>query len=468
MDITPKARVSELVDHYPFLLDFLAGYRPELAKLKNPLFRNTMGRLATLENVAGTAGVPVTDLVRDLRAAVLKDIILALHAGEDFAKVKRRFAELAGGATHAEVAAMEQQLIAEGLPAEEVKRLCDVHVAVFKEALDEEAARASAASGPPPGHPVHTFLAENKALAGVIEEVRRELDHLPERVDEARLARLRDLFAKLSEVDRHYLRKENQLFPALEAHGFAGPTKVMWALHDDVRAGLKAFAAALDRGDLPAVKEAGESVLGIMADLIYKEERILFPTALDQLEERDWVRIRQGEDEVGYALVTPGHDWKYSEATQDGSEIMRQRLGGDQSGRPLDRLPLDTGLLSLDQLNLLLRNLPVDISFADEHDEVRYYSEGRRVFPRSPGVIGRKVQNCHPPKSVDKVEAILKAFRAGTQDVAEFWLEQGGRFIHIRYFALRDQERTYRGTLEVVQDVTDIRALKGERRLLDW
>ncbi len=133
------------------------------------------------------------------------------------------------------------------------------------------------------------------------------------------------------------------------------------------------------------------------------------------------------------------------------------------------RVPLDTGSLSAEQINLLLTNLPVDISFVDENDAVVYYSAvPRRIFPRSPGVIGRKVQNCHPPKSVDVVERILKAFRSGERDVAEFWIESGGRFILIRYFALRDESGAYRGTLEVSQDATAIRALRGERRLLDW
>jgi hypothetical protein len=108
------------------------------------------------------------------------------------------------------------------------------------------------------------------------------------------------------------------------------------------------------------------------------------------------------------------------------------------------------------------------VTFVDENDEVRFYSEGDRVFPRSPGVIGRKVQNCHPPASMDKVQEIVNAFRAGEKDVAEFWIVRGGRFVHIRYFALRDATGAYRGVAETTQDVTGIRALEGERRLLDW
>ncbi len=119
-------------------------------------------------------------------------------------------------------------------------------------------------------------------------------------------------------------------------------------------------------------------------------------------------------------------------------------------------------------MDLLLGTLKIDLSFVDENDEVRYYNEGERIFPRSPGVIGRRVQNCHPPQSVDKVQEIIDAFRAGEKDLADFWIQLQGRFVHIRYFAMRDADGTYRGTLETVQDVTEIRALQGERRLVDW
>ena len=139
------------------------------------------------------------------------------------------------------------------------------------------------------------------------------------------------------------------------------------------------------------------------------------------------------------------------------------------AGKPAPLLDLDTGALSLELINLVLTHLPVDVSFVDDRDTVRYYSANKdRIFPRSPGVVGRKVQNCHPPKSVDVVSKILAAFKAGTRDEAEFWIETGGKFIHIRYFAVRDAAGRYRGCLEVSQDVTRIRALKGQKRLLDW
>ncbi len=396
------------------------------------------------------------------RMEKLKAIIRDLHAGKDPSDLRIRFADLIRGVDGSEISRMEQQLIEEGMPAEDIKRLCDVHVQVFRESLDEQT-RPDA----PPGHPVHTFRAENAALGEVAERLKCALEDLGSPADAAafgkRKGEVRDLTETLAAVERHYLRKENQLFPLLERYGVTGPTQVMWAIHDDVRRLLKEFGGALDAGDLEGVSGKGAELAQTMIEMIYKEENILFPMAMETLSEADWVEIRRGEDELGYALVEPGDEWKPAaepapagEATAPGAVAVR-------------RLPLDTGALTPEQVNLLLRNLPLDVTFVDENDEVRYYSATpERLFPRSPGIIGRKVQNCHPPDSVHVVTRILDSFRSGEKDVAEFWLRLGDKLAHIRYFAMRDASGTYRGTLEVSQNIAPIQALSGERRLLEW
>jgi DUF438 domain-containing protein len=136
-------------------------------------------------------------------------------------------------------------------------------------------------------------------------------------------------------------------------------------------------------------------------------------------------------------------------------------------------IPLQTGALTAAQIGLMLTHLPVDVTFVDPDNIVRYYSEGRpRIFERTPDVIGRSVLRCHPPSSVHRVKRILDDFHAGIRDSAEFWISMKGtapepRFIHIRYFAVRDSGGQFQGTIEVTQDVTAIRKLQGERRLLD-
>jgi len=402
----------------------------------------------------------MADDARSKKKEILKDIIRDLHRGGDVEVLKKRFGELVRDVSGAEIGAMEQELISEGLPEEEVRKLCDVHVKVFEEGLASQAAPAAV-----PGHPVQVLMAENRALEKVVAETQDVLTRLkdkPGRKDRpADLSRLVLLAAPLAEIEKHYLKKENQLFPRLEDKGVSGPSKVMWAVHDDIRAHLKEFRRALELGDADLVVRTGLWVLQEMRDMITKEEKILFPMCLEKFDEADWARVKMGEEEIGYAWIAPAPGWSPASSDGPGSST-----SGGAAGGPI---ALDTGALTAGQIDLMLTHLPVDISFVDETDTVIYYSgTADRIFPRTPGVIGRKVQNCHPPKSVDVVERILEAFRSGERDVAEFWIESGGKFIHIRYFALRDEAGTYKGTLEVSQDATGIRRLQGERRLLDW
>ncbi len=519
LELTPGTKILDLLQTYPFLVDTLGGLSPHFKALKSPVMRNTLGRVATLQRAATMGGVSLEELMETIARAVLehtgetlevaapagepaeagggeegagkletlKGIILSLHAGEDPEAAKARFAELVRDTTPVEIAEMEQQLIGEGLPAEEVKRLCDVHTQLFRESLDTQVRPDLK-----PGHPVHTMLAENVEIQKVIDHIRGLLgegDGTPDPVRHGEAwGAITEALDRLAEINKHYLRKENQLFPVLEKKGFTGPSQVMWAIHDDVRALLKRTKAALEEGNGQALGEVLPELLQVVADMIYKEEHILIPTALDLLEHEDWARIRKGEEEIGFALVEPGGEWSprikinYPAAAP---------AAGDAGGAPRPaatppvpppappapeppgvrpgRIPLDTGELTFEQVNLVLTHLPVEISFVDENDEVKYYTGvEEKIFPRSPGVIGRKVQNCHPPKSVHLVNRILADFRAGRRDVAEFWMDDfQGRFIHIRYFAVRDRAGRYRGTLEAVQDVTAIRKLEGEKRLLD-
>lgn len=201
-------------------------------------------------------------------------------------------------------------------------------------------------------------------------------------------------------------------------------------------------------------------------DMVGKEEKVLHPMAVDTLSDDEWAEIRAGEGEIGYAFVTGVPAWPPADAAAGAGVGAAGPPAGPAA--PAGLLQLTTGGLTLEQMDLMLTTLPIDFQFVDEHDQVRYYSEGERIFPRSPGVIGRKVQNCHPPSSVHKVQQIIDAFRAGDKSTAEFWIELGGTFLHIRYFAVRDASGAYRGVVETVQDVTGIRALEGQRRLLDW
>jgi DUF438 domain-containing protein len=389
----------------------------------------------------------------EYRQQQLKEIVKDLHEGSDIRAVQKRFARLIRNVSPEEIARMEQGLIAEGVPVEQVQKVCDVHVQVFEQALERQKK-----SKVLPGHPVHTYLQENRALRRILKRMRPLLKQVPRG---SRRQEFRQVLGELKGIETHYRRKENQLFPYLEQVEFTGPSKVMWGKHDEIRRQLREFEDAYGREEWSRFASVGRALLRAVRRMIFMEEKILFPAALKKLSERQWAEIRRGEGEIGYAWVQPGNLW-------DPSVVIATSAVAKES----EEISLDVGALSPQQVNLMLRNLPIDMTYVDENDRVRYYSQGReRIFPRSPAVIGRAVQNCHPPKSVHVVEKILESFKRKEKDTAEFWLTLGqsnDRFIHIRYFALYDQEGAYRGVVEVSQDVTDIRALKGQKRLLDW
>ena len=483
MQISPETSINELLKEYPFLVEFLVAYNPQFSMLRNKVMRATVGKFATLKKVAEIGNVPLDALIKDItaeiekhtgkstetetrkdseisssgeRIAKLKELILDLHRGVPFDKVKKQFDEMIADIEPTEIMSMEQQLINEGMPVEEVQRLCELHVGIMKTALDvKEPPRM------PAGHPIHTLMAENEVFTKIASDLDILLQQL--QINSTKFGELekplQEALDKLSRVEIHYQRKENQLFPYLEKHGATAPPKVMWSVHDDIRAMLKETKKAFENRDVTTFLEKCESCKQAIVDMIYKENRILFPLALELLDESEWIDIRKGEGDIGYAFEEPSVDWYGEKAV----------VITEEAEKEVDLMDLDTGKLTLEQVNLIMKHLPIDVTFVDENDEVRYYSAGKeRIFPRSPGIIGRKVQNCHPPKSIDVVNRIIGEFKAGTKDVAEFWIQMHGRFIHIRYFAVRDDDGTFRGTLEVTQDITHIKSLEGERRLLDW
>ena len=397
------------------------------------------------------------------RQEILKGLIRQLHEGKPVEAVKDEFARLLQQVGASEIGAMEQALITEGIPEEEVKRLCDVHVAVFRESLDAQPTPVTVA-----GHPIDTFRAENRAAEKVLDALDGALEAVRSAPSAANLAMAQKSLARMRQYERHYLRKENILFPYLEKHGFSGPTTVMWAIHDDIRKGWKSLAELLSTGAAndpiqfaAQLDEVWPPTSKAIREMFYKEENILFPTSLEKLSAAEWEAIRTQESEIGYCYTEPISDL---ETVPVAEEQAKPVVSPTSSAGFLN---LDTGTLTVEEINLMLSTLPVELSYVDENDVVRFFSRSQeRIFTRTPAVIGRSVEKCHPPASVHRVQRILDDFRAGRRDVAEFWIQMNGIFIHIRYFALRDVNGKYRGALEVVQDITHIRELEGERRLL--
>jgi uncharacterized protein len=401
------------------------------------------------------------------RIHTMKEIIKHLHRGGSPDAVRASLRELVRATDASEIAAMEQELMAEGMRAEEIQSMCDLHASVLKDVLVQ-----IEPAGPtlPPGHPVDTFRRENDALRGVVGRMRDvlgEIAALPDAaIPEAELSAWRREYNDLMDVEKHYQRKEHLLFSCLERHGITGPSKVMWGKDDEVRGLLKALGEALDAEGAEAVEwkivaqAVAEPALAALEGMIYKEEKILFPMSLSTLTEDEWGEIWQQTPEYGWCLVEPQEGYQPPEPTHPAKVAA---VAANES------LLFPTGALSPEQIRGLFAALPLDLTFVDAEDRVRYFSEGPdRVFARSKAILGRKVQHCHPPKSVHVVEQILDDFKGGRHDVAEFWIPIQGKFVHIRYFAVRDAAGRYLGTLEVTQDLTRLRALEGERRLLQY
>lgn len=483
MELSLKTKIGDLLDAYPFLLEYLMKQSPKFSKLENPFLRKTVAAVASVSKAAMLGGLDPDDFLagiaveifkksndsvtlvntggraehargmsREERIEAFKGIVMRLHGGESLDSLRQDFHELLKDVSPAEVGAMEQRLVAEGIPESEIKKLCNLHVELFTAGSDKPELPPL-----PDGHPIRTFQAENalaeeKAsnLSTILGSVRDELGYSGAR------GALKNGIADLAAIIRHYERKENQLFPIMEAHGLTAPPQVMWEIHDDIRAMFKKAQSSLESAEhAPAVEAVSELVLAVR-DMIFKEERILFPMVFETFSEEDWRKVRRGEAEIGFAWVDPGDAWLPAEG--------QAAVGGGSTAM----IQLDCGQLEPEVLNALLKHLPVDMTFVGPDDRVKYFSQTEeRIFPRSEGIIGREVSKCHPPKSVHMVEEILAKFKSGERDSAEFWIELGGRFIHIRYFAVRRDGR-YLGCLEVSQDVTAIRALEGQQRLLDW
>jgi hypothetical protein len=395
------------------------------------------------------------------RKELLKHMILQLHSGEAPDLVRNRLVELLRSIPYDEVVEVEQELISEGLPVEEVLKLCDIHQMVLDGHIDQSGAKPV-----PAGHPVDTFKKENRELEKVIDELEQlfgQVKTIKDNDVKQWLIMVHTQLNNLMDVDKHYKKKEYLVFPFLEKYEITGPPKVMWGKHDEIRNLLKTSIEAVSiEGSISADEVATITELVLLSavkgvsDMISKEEEILLPICMDKLTDADWFSVYQQTNEFGYCLYDPQIEWKPEGI--DVSEIIYN------TGNIIQ---LTTGSFNLNELEILFRTLPIDITFVDKDDKVKFFSIGPdRIFTRNRAIIGRDVRMCHPPSSVHVVEQILTDFKNGKENSAAFWISMKGRFIYIEYFAMRNKEGQYLGTLEFMQDLTNLRKLEGERRLL--
>jgi len=399
------------------------------------------------------------------RKEKLKELILMLHKGEGPEKVRAELIETLQQIPYGEVVEVEQELIAEGLPETEVLKLCDIHGAVLDGHVDQSGARKA-----PEGHPVDVFINENLELKKVIDKTRMLLGNLyavSEEDFKEYSVKLLACYNELMDVDKHYQRKEYLLFPYLEKKNVTGPPMVMWGKHDEIRDQLKGCIEILRNGDLKKsdLQDSEEilfaPVLSAIYDMTKKEEEILFPMSLDLLNTEEWWNIHKQTLEIGFTLYDPSVEWKPEGLSADDFKSGSITEGGS--------IQLPSGSFTAQEIMAILNTAPVDMTFVDRNDKVKYFTQGKhRIFTRSRSIINRDVRLCHPPGSVHIVEKIIDDFKTGKASHAPFWIQMHGKFIYIEYYALRDEKGEYLGTLEVSQDLTHLRSLEGERRILSY
>ncbi len=395
----------------------------------------------------------------------LKSLILKLHNGETQESVRNELLLSLSQIPYGEVVEVEQELIAEGLPEEEILDLCDAHSSVLEGRVD-----LSALKPVPDGHPVDVFRKENEEIRNVTNAIFALISDILHSSSESvreQVIKLRGLYNNLYDVDKHYQRKEYLLFPYLEKLEITGPPKVMWGKHDEIRELIKGSIEVLQVDSLTReeLEAAAEMVLKPAArgaqEMITKEEEILFPMALDTLNESDWYEISRQSIEIGFCLYDPPVDWRPE-------WVAEQSINESQKSGSHIQLP--SGSFSAEELLAILNTLPVDMTFVDKDDKVKYFSQGaERIFQRNRAILNRDVRHCHPPASAHIVDKIIEDFKTGRENRAPFWINMGGKkMIHIEYFALRNEKGEYLGTLEVSQNVQPYRDLEDEQRILSY
>jgi DUF438 domain-containing protein len=349
----------------------------------------------------------------------------------------------------------------EGISPDEIKKFCNVHALLFESALEKSVAKEES-----PAHPLYLSRLENREIEKITGAIRELIKNKGSISLGPFKQKMNEILLKLRNVDTHYTWKEQVLFPYLEKYGFFGPSKVMWGKDDEIRELLNRCVSGIEK--VKEKKEMDEYIernLNLLVEevdgMIFKEEKILFPASLEKLKAQDWVEVLKETENVGYGFIA-----KPKETSLLIEELKSAVL--EETRVQEETITFPTGEVKLGELMGIFNMLPVDITFIDQDDAVKFFSEGpSRIFLRTKSIIGRKVQNCHPPKSVHVVERILESFKAGKKDSVDFWINYKGKFVYIRYFAIRDRNRKYLGTLEISQDITSIKKLEGEKRLLD-
>lgn len=407
-----------------------------------------------------------------MRQEKLKQIIKKLHAGASVESVRAEFETLTIGVSAIEITAMEQALVDEGMPVEEIQKLCDVHASVFKGSIEDiHAEDGKGMAMLSQWHPLNKLKMENRKIEALLDQkIESFLEKFESTGSTFHADKVNEGLKELLAIEKHYSKKENLLFPYMEKHDITAPPQVMWGVDDEIRAKLKAMIGMLDAGSVePSLaKQYGDELVNQIREMIFKEEEIMMPMVIEKFTHEEWLSIDAGCEDIGFVYLEGVEPWQPTEeevqmngASLVEAETLKPSLAANE------RIPFDAGSLLPEEINAILNTLPLDMTFVGADERVKYFTQGKeRIFDRPKTIIGREVKNCHPPKSVHIVEQIVADLCSGKKDHEDFWIKMGDKFVYIRYFAVRNVAGEFLGTLEITQDIKPIQAIEGEKRLM--
>jgi DUF438 domain-containing protein len=412
---------------------------------------------------------------KEYRQQKLKEIIRKLHDGASVEEVKAEFEKLTINVSPSEITEMEQALVDEGMPVEEIQRLCDVHASVFKGSIED--IHASDTQTKPEyraGHPIHTLKMENRSIEALLDgELIIKLDAYYNNTSDNAKAELIDALKRLQTIDAHYSRKENLMFPYMEKYNITAPPQVMWGVDDEIRAKIKNVISQLETGKetTEVIKELVGEVAAQVKEMIFKEENIMLPMLEEVFKVSEWSDIEEASAEIGFTLLSNVERWSPAIKGNKETEIKREVINTEEPSYVAkdsqSKVAFDAGMLTAEEINSILNTVPVDMTFVGADNRVKYFTQGKeRIFERPLTIIGREVKHCHPPKSVHIVEQIVEDLRSGKKEHEDFWIRMGEAFVYIRYFAVRNKQGEFLGVLEVSQNIKPITELEGEKRLM--
>ncbi|WP_058986106.1 DUF438 domain-containing protein [Hugonella massiliensis] len=373
------------------------------------------------------------------RQALIEQFVRRLSNGEDLESVRADFVRDFASVSAHEIAQAEQNLISSGMPVSEVQQLCDVHSALFHGRTDDECAAVVQVDGLPAGHPSSVLKRENDALIVKLDEVDAA------RSNGASAEKLKELLAGLKPLRNHYAKKEQLFMPFLYGHGVTGPMDVMWGVDDEIVQELSAIVRELPAAFDAALASRIEAVTTRMREMVYKEEQIFLPLCRDHFTDEEWFAVYRDLDEYKPAFVETKRGWL------DADVWVREKEREAKAALSTGEIRLSTGTLSVAQLDAILKLLPLDLTFIDATETTRFFTREGKIFARPIACLGREVWQCHPPAIIPMVKDMIADFKSGARENMEVWNPMPGNPVRVLYVPVWGEDRTYLGTLEIVQ-----------------